>query len=150
MAAKKSPGRPQRKAKSKKPVPSPQEVAPGVFLGGWNDAIKFEGTRFCVLDEAPDDMPAGTHLPVYIEAGDRPDLDHLNQLAREVRRAHDGGSKVLIYCGHGIRRGPLGAAWYLHRYEDLSLDAAYDRIRSVRPRVEHAREWIGHPESLEG
>lgn len=51
--------------------------------------------------------------------------------------------------GHGVRRGPLGVAWYLHRAEKLSLDQAYERIRAVRPKIESAREWIGHPEALE-
>jgi len=128
--------------------PSPQEIAPGIFLGGWKDAARFEGARFCVLDEAPEDMPTGTHIPVYDESGDRPNIGNLDRLAREVRSVHESGRPVLIFCGHGVRRSPLGAAWYLHRYEHLSLDEAYERIRSVRPQVEHAREWIGHPGPL--
>jgi protein-tyrosine phosphatase len=137
-----------RRPAARKIPPSPQEIAPGVFLGGWKDAVRFEGSRFCVLDEAPDDMPAGQHIPVYDEATDRPKVDNLDRLAREVRSAHDSGKPVLIFCGHGVRRSPLGAAWYLHRYEQVSLDEAYERIRAVRPQVEHAREWIGNPGPL--
>jgi Dual specificity phosphatase, catalytic domain len=128
--------------------PSPQEIAPGVYLGGWKDAVGFEGTRFCVLDEAPDDMPAGTHIPIYDEEKDAPRVENLERLARGIRSARDAGSPVIVFCGHGVRRSPLGAAWYLHRYEHLSLDAAYEKIRAVRPQVEHAREWIAHPEAL--
>lgn len=134
---------------AKRSKPSPQEIAPGVFLGGWKDAAGFDGVRFCALDEAPDDMPEGTHIPVYDETGDRPRVENLDRLAREVRTAHASGQPVLIFCGHGVRRSPLAAAWYLHRYEHLTLDAAYDRIQAVRPQIERAREWIGNPGPLE-
>ncbi len=140
--------RTSRTPRAKHPT-SPQEIAPGVFLGGWKDAVRFEGARFCVLDEAPDDLPPSKHIPVYDGAGDRPNVENLDRLARDVRSARDAGRPVLIFCGHGVRRSPLGAAWYLHRYEKLSVDQAYDRIRAVRPQVEHAREWIGHPDPLD-
>jgi protein-tyrosine phosphatase len=131
-----------------KSEPSPQEVAPAVFLGGWKDAERFEGVRFCALDEAPDDMPEGTHIPVYDGAADTPRVENLDRLAREAHAAHASGKPVLIFCGHGVRRSPLAAAWYLHRYEHLTLDAAYDRIQAVRPQVERAKQWIGHPDAL--
>jgi len=134
---------------AKKSIPSPQEISPGVFLGGWNDAARFDGTKFCVLDEAPDDMPAATHVPIYDEAKDAPIVANLDRLASEINAAHRANRPVLVFCGHGVRRSPLAAAWYLHRYEKLSLDEAYDRIRSVRPKVEAAREWIGNWKSLQ-
>ena len=134
---------------AKKSIPSPQEISPGVFLGGWNDAARFDGTKFCVLDEAPDDMPAATHVPIYDEAKDAPIVANLDRLASEINAAHRANRPVLVFCGHGVRRSPLAAAWYLHRYEKLSLDEAYDRIRSVRPKVEAAQEWIGNWKSLQ-
>jgi hypothetical protein len=39
-----------RAPSARKEAPSPQEVAPGVFLGGWKDALKFTGRKFCVLE----------------------------------------------------------------------------------------------------
>jgi len=138
-----------RTASTKRSAPSPQEIAPGVFVGGWDDAVKFAGKRFCVLDEAPDEMPAGTHVPIYDDAKDAPIVPNLERLAAEMRAARKAGDPVIVYCGHGIRRGPLGAAWYLHRAEKLSLEQAYERIRAVRPKIETAAEWIGHPEGLE-
>jgi protein-tyrosine phosphatase len=135
---------------AKKAPPSPQEIAPGVFLGGWKDAIEFSGRRFCVLDEAPDDMPPATHIPIYDEKKDAPIVGNLDRLASEVNSVHRSGEPVLLFCGHGVRRSPLGAAWYLHRYEHLSLDEAYARIRAVRPKVEVASEWIGNCSALDG
>ncbi|MFI5414347.1 MAG: hypothetical protein ACHQ16_01580 [Candidatus Lutacidiplasmatales archaeon] len=137
------------KRNSSRPRPSPpkttaSEVAPGVFVGGWKDAAGFQGTRFCVLDEAPDGpIPAETLVPVYDPAGDSPiraNLDRLATLAAAARRREE---PVLFFCGHGVRRGPLAAAWFLHRHEGVSLEVAYDRIRAVRPQVETAKEWAG-------
>jgi protein-tyrosine phosphatase len=129
---------------SKKSAPSPQEISPGVFLGGWNDAVKFDGKKFCVLDEAPDDMPPATHVRIYDEAKDAPIVANLDRVTSEMNSAHKSSQPVLVFCGHGVRRSPLAAAWYLHRYEKLSLDDAYAKIRAVRPKVESAQEWIGN------
>lgn len=138
-----------RSARPTKTPPSPQEIAPGVYVGGWNDAVKFTGRRFCVLDEAPDDMPPGAHIPIYDEGKDAPIVANLDRLAKEMSAARRDHEPVIVYCGHGVRRGPLGAAWYLHRAEKLPLDEAYARIRTVRPKIETAREWIGNWKSLE-
>ena len=132
-----------------KPKPqSPSEVTPGVFVGGWKDAVAFHGARFCVLDEAPEGMPAARHLPFYRESADRADPKKLDLLVRAMSAARAEGQPVLVFCGHGVRRSPLGAAWYLHREEGLSLDEAYRRIKAVRPQVEHAREWLGNADEL--
>jgi hypothetical protein len=127
----------------------PSEIAPGIFVGGWKEAVGFEGTRFCVLDEAPEDMPPATHVRIYDEGAERAIRENLDRVAAAMKAAHDQGEPVLVFCGHGIRRSPLAGAWYLHRTEHLSLDAAYDRIRSVRPKVEHAREWAGNATDLD-
>lgn len=141
--------KPAVKPRTARKSTSPSEIAPGVFVGGWKDAVEFGGTRFCVLDTAPDDMPQGTHIPLYDEKADRAIPTILERLAKAMIAAHAKGEPVLVYCGHGIRRGPLGGAWYLHRAEGLSLDAAYDRVRAVRPKIEHARDWIGNTGELE-
>ena len=99
-----------------KPKPKgPSEIAPGVFVGGWKDALRFEGARFCVLDEAPPDMPPATHIPIYDEATDRPNTKNLDRLAGAMHASKQKGEPVLVFCGHGIRRSPLGGAWYLRR-----------------------------------
>jgi protein-tyrosine phosphatase len=125
------------------------EITPGVFVGGWKDAVRFEGTRFCVLDEEPDDMPPATHITIYDDAADRAIVPNLDRLAQEVAAARSKGEPVLLFCGHGVRRSPLAGAWYLHRSEAIPLDEAYERIQAVRPKVERARDWVGHPENLD-
>lgn len=127
---------------------NPSEIAPGVYVGGWKDAPRFQGARFCVLDEAPPDMPPATHIPIYREADETARVDHLDRLAADMHRVRNRGRPVLVFCGHGIRRSALGGVWYLRRAEGLSLDQAYDRVRSVRPKVQHAREWVRNAEEL--
>lgn len=111
--------------------------------------MSFDGERFCVLDEAPEDMPPATHIPIYDDKNDRPIVENLERVAREMHAARARHRPVIVFCGHGVRRSPMAGAWYLLRYENLSLDAAYERIRAVRPQVEHAREWVGDSAPLE-
>jgi len=129
---------------------SPAEVAPGVFVGGWKDAVVFEGTRFCVLDERPEDMPPATHIPIYDDRSGSAIRANLDRLAREIAASRAQGHPVLVFCGHGIRRSPLGAAWYLHRSEKLPLTEAFQRVRALRPRAEPPAAWMGNAASLEG
>ena len=137
-----------RRTRPPAPSSSPSEVAPGVYVGGWKEAVGFRGSRFCVLDEEPADMPAATHLTIYDERKDSAIVPNLDRLVAAARSARANGAPVLFFCGHGVRRSPLAAAWYLHRTEGVSLEAAYARIRAVRPRVEAAAEWIGDVRNL--
>ncbi|HEY6237647.1 MAG TPA: dual specificity protein phosphatase [Thermoplasmata archaeon] len=124
--------------------PKASEIAPGVFVGGWSDAVAFRGTRLCVLDEVPDEpIPAEAHLPIYDEKKDEPIRVNLDRVAQLVEKARAKKEPVLLFCGHGVRRGPLAGAWYLHRHEGIPLDDAYDRVRAVRPKVEHVKDWVG-------
>ena len=127
------------------------EVSSGIFVGGSKDAASFRGQRICVLDERPDaeDVPLDAHRTIYDERTDSTIRKNLDEVADLVARAHDRGEPVLLFCGHGVRRSPLAAAWYLHRAERIPLDAAYERIRAARPQVEHVRDWVGHWENLD-
>lgn len=125
------------------------EVAPGVFVGGVRDAAEFEGARICVRDQDEDAMPTATHLPVYDAGTDRAIRSNLEEVTRAIGRARAAGQPVLVYCGHGVRRSPLAAAWYLHRTEGIPLKAAYAKIRAVRPQIEEVHEWVGDTTGLE-
>ena len=144
-----SPVQPRARNSSKAHADRPSEIAPGVFVGGWKDALRFEGTRFCVLDEPPPDMPPATHVPIYDESAGGAVVPNLDRLARSIREARKSGQPVLVFCGHGVRRSPLAGAWFLHRTEGISLDAAYERVRAVRPKIEDARSWVENVAELE-
>lgn len=129
---------------------SPSEIAPGVYVGGWKDAVGFAGARICVLDEPPEEsLPAMTHVPIYDGTADRALPQNLNRVADLARAARGRGEPVLLFCGHGVRRGSLAGAWYLHRTEGISLDAAFDRVAAVRPQIERPARWIGHADELD-
>lgn len=143
---------PTKKASEKSPkkrLKTPSEFAPGVFVGNWEDAQKFEGEKFCVLDRAPADMPPATHVQIYDEDADRADPRSLDRLATAMRAARTKGQPVLVFCHQGMYRSPLGAAWYLHRTEGLTLSQAYDRVQSVRPKAKPASGWVGNYAELE-
>lgn len=143
--------RPRAGSASKGSKSHASEIAPGVFVGGWGDAESFEGTRICVLDEAPDEpMPADAHLPIYDGATDGPIQGNLEKVARLAVDARSRGEPVLLFCGHGIRRGALAGAWYLHVSERIPLREAFDRVQKVRPRIERPRQWMGRPGELLG
>jgi hypothetical protein len=139
-----------RAPSKKNDAASPQEISPGLFLGGWKDALQFSGRKFCVLDEAPDDMPPATHVRIYDEEKDAPIVANLDRLATQIARARASREPVLVFCGHGVRRSPLAVAWYLHRDQKVPLEEAFDRIRAVRPQIEAASEWIKNCAPLEG
>ncbi len=127
---------------------SPSEIAPHVFVGSWKDAEKFDGKRYCVLDEMPADAPADEGVPIYDDEAKAPIVGNLDRVVGLMRAARERNEPVLVFCGHGVRRAPMAGAWYLHRVEGLALDEAYRRLRSVRPQTEHARDWAGHWEVL--
>ena len=129
--------------------PLPSEVVPGLFVGGWKESLGFEGRRICVRDDGdePSD-PTDLHVPVYDGAAQRPNRENLDRVADAIDQARSAGRPVLVYCGFGQRRSPLAVAWYLHRHEGWDLEEAYARVRSVRPGVEHFREWVGDPAPL--
>lgn len=138
-----------KKAPRAKPARNtPSEIAPSIYVGNWEDAIHFKGARFCVLDKAPPDMPTATHVPIYNEQEDRADRRNLDHLTDAMQAARAKGFPVLVFCGHGKFRSPLGAAWYLHRVERIPLDEAYSRVRTARPQSSRTLGWIGNLEEL--
>jgi protein-tyrosine phosphatase len=132
-----------------RPPPTGTEVAPGVFVGGWVDAARFSGAKICVRSEAPEGMSHVTHLPVYDEEREEPIRPNLDRVVDAIRAKRANGETVLVFCGHGVRRGPLAVAWYLHRTDGISLDAAFARVAAVRPQIEHVRAWARHWRTLD-
>jgi len=124
-------------------------VTPGVFVGGWGDATQFSGTKVCVREEPPEGLSNVTHVPIYDETRKEPIRENLDRVADLIEQARANDQLVIVYCGHGVRRGPLAAAWYLHRYEGLTLEEAFARIAAVRPGIEPVTKWARHWQSLD-
>jgi len=145
---------PSKRTSRSRPTPrtsNPSEIAPGIYVGGWDDAVGFRGARICVLDEAPEKtLPGMTHVPIYDDGKDRPLRANLDRIVGLVDAARSKDEPVLLFCGHGIRRGSLAGAWYLHRHDGLSLDESFERVRAVRPKIQHVKDWVGDWTVLQG
>ena len=139
-----SPARPRDRSSG------PSEIAPGVFVGGWKDATRFDGARFCVLDARPEGTPAATHFPIYDDASGSVIRPNLDRLAEAVDAARAEGRAAIIYCGHGRRRSPLAGAWYLRHSEGIALATAIARVQAARSKAEAPSAWVANAASLEG
>ena len=141
-----------KRAPPSRPAPRPSEVAPGVFVGGWKEAVGFAGARVCVLDERPSELDGWSdtaHVPIYDPDADGPIVRNLDRVAALVHEARALGRPALVFCGHGVRRGSLGGAWYLHRFAGLTLAEAFDRVAAARPQIERPVEWMQGRRALE-
>ena len=71
----------------------------------------------------------------------KPILDKLAKLIDKTM-ADDDTTKVVVHCAMGMERSPLTVVWYLHTYQDMSLDEAYKTVQTARPVAVDRRYWI--------
>ena len=135
------------------------EILPGLHLGDYADAIVDAATNpkrlaLCVLEALPPDAPPRTmHVKIlsYDVSGATPrvfanprQLDAAamiidSALAKDERNAGPG---ILVHCAAGVERSPLTVVWYLMHYEGMTMDGAYEFVRTRRPIVEDRRIWL--------
>jgi protein-tyrosine phosphatase len=115
------------------------EIIENLFVGDMVDARSgFEGLIVCVLEEKPfDEPPNATWIPFLAEG-----IRSLEIAAEVIDKALAGGRRVLVHCGAGSERAPLTVAWFLNRRRTISLDEAYDLLKSKRPIVQDRRFWL--------
>lgn len=115
------------------------EIIENLFVGDMVDArAGFDGLTICVLEEKPFDEPANaTWIPFLAEG-----IRSLEITAEIIDRALAGGRAVLVHCGAGSERAPLAVAWFLYRQRAMTLDEAYDLLKSRRPIVQDRRFWL--------
>ena len=51
--------------------------------------------------------------------------------------------RIVVHCAMGMERSVLATAWYLQKYENYTLDSAYQKIHEVRPVACDRTSWIG-------
>ncbi len=66
----------------------------------------------------------------------------LNDIADVIQVLVKNHKLVIVHCYAGIDRSPLVVAWWLARYHTETLDAAYEKIREVRPQVRDRGDWV--------
>jgi protein-tyrosine phosphatase len=105
------------------------EIIDKLFVGDLGDAKSgFDGLIICVLEEKPLDEPPSA---IWIPFG----IGSLDIIASMIDNALACGRRVLVDCGAGIERAPLTIGWFLNQRREMSLDAAYDLLKSKLPIV---------------
>lgn len=67
----------------------------------------------------------------------------LDKLSKEIHEILSNTKKrVVVHCAMGMERSPLLVVWYLHKYRNLSISAAYKKVMKKRPIVLDRRHWI--------
>ena len=71
----------------------------------------------------------------------RSDLDELAALINKILTESDK-AKIVVHCAMGMERSPLTVVWYLHKYQDKTLDEAYQIVEAARESTVDRRNWI--------
>ena len=71
----------------------------------------------------------------------RSTLDGLAALINKILTESDD-AKIVVHCAMGMERSPLTVVWYLHKYQDKTLDEAYQIVEAARESTIDRRSWI--------
>jgi hypothetical protein len=115
------------------------EIITNLFLGDLQDAARFDGMIISVLPDAMASEPKRTIRLPFLANG-RATLDATSALIDAGLRL---GMPVLVHFEEGCERAPLVVAWFLRTRRSMTLDEAYDLIKSRRPAVKDRRSWLG-------
>jgi hypothetical protein len=55
--------------------------------------------------------------------------------AAQIHQWLSEGKRVLVHCHAGVSRSATAAVWYLVRYEGLTWEEAFNKVRAARPGV---------------
>ncbi|MDG6918447.1 MAG: dual specificity protein phosphatase family protein [Nitrososphaerota archaeon] len=127
-----------------------------LFLGDYLDAMKWSenslGRIICVITEKPPHLlPNSVWVPIMdIDCGShtiddikcRANVAALEAVSNTIDMILDSGERVLVHCALGRDRSPLAVAWYLHQKARISLDKAYEIVKSCRPMVYPHPNWV--------
>ncbi|MGH8013548.1 MAG: dual specificity protein phosphatase family protein [Candidatus Binataceae bacterium] len=116
------------------------EIIPNLFVGDLDDARReFNGMVICVLQDKPRSEPDRAIWMPFLENG-RATLDSTAAL---IDAALKLSLRVLVHCEEGCERAPLVVAWFLKTRRGMSLDDAYELMKTRRPIISDRRQWLG-------
>ena len=69
----------------------------------------------------------------------RETLDILADVIHE--QIQSTSNNVVVHCFAGMERSVLTCVWYLHKYQDMTIDYAYQVIYDERPVILDRRYW---------
>ncbi len=118
------------------------EILPNLYLGDGKDLAEFRGSVVYVREDIPlKSRPDATWISFHRDG--KADTTKLDAAAAAIEELLEKGDRVFVHCGAGTKRSPLAVAWYLHRYNGMTIDEAYDFIQARRPVVLRMTEWLG-------
>ena len=92
---------------------------------------------------------ADVKIPVEPSTGARQTLKRVDMIADIIHeqlysfKRYPSEYRVIVHCAMGMERSVLATAWYLQKYENYTLDSAYQKIHEVRPVACDRTSWIG-------
>ena len=109
----------------------------------------FEGCTESVLQNyftinVAGELNSSAQIQTDIDPGSGSVKKTLDKLAALIHKAltDNDQTKVVGHCAMGMERSPLTVVWYLHTYQNKSLDDAYNMVQTARPIVVDRRVWI--------
>lgn len=119
------------------------EIVSDLWLGDFEDAKTFRGRIICVLEAIPDTEPQqALWIRVFPEPG-KADRYNLNRAVDAIQWSLRERIPVLVHCGAGVERSPLVVVWFLHKRRGMTIEQAYELVKSKRPIVEDRSLWLG-------
>ena len=115
------------------------EIIRHLFVGDLQDAGAFDGMIISVLPDALEGEPEHAVRIPFLANG-RATLD---TTAAVIDAALALGLRVLVHCEEGCERAPLVIAWFLRTRRAMTLDEAYELLKSKRPIIKDRRAWLG-------
>lgn len=134
-----------RPAAAPPPPPPLARVAPALFLGSARAAaateqLQREGISLCVNVSRQQPGPrapgvAELRVPVFDDPAEDL-LAHLEPTCAAMEAAVRAGGACLVYCKNGRSRSAAVCTAYLMRHRGLSLERAFQMVKSARPVAE--------------
>ncbi|KAM7542789.1 hypothetical protein Aperf_G00000000130 [Anoplocephala perfoliata] len=133
--------------------PLPTAVLPHLLIGCQSDAMSAEvcadfGVTHIINVSADGEMsphvPPSRFLRIPINDNGKADIvPYFEKAFAFLDSAKRSGGRVLIHCFAGISRSPTLAIAYLMHDQRLTFDEAYNRVKSIRPKISPNFSFIG-------
>ncbi|VDM18132.1 unnamed protein product [Hydatigera taeniaeformis] len=133
--------------------PLPTAVLPHLLIGCQADAMsakvcaEFGVTHVINVSadgETSPHVPPSRFLRIPIHDNGKADMvPYFERAFAFLDSAKDCSGRVLIHCFAGISRSPTLAIAYLMHNQRITFDEAYNRVRSIRPKISPNFNFIG-------
>ena len=117
------------------------EIDDGIYVTAADGVASARELGCYVINVAKEvDSDADLKIPIRPYARNiRFKLDDIADRMEEILSQPDG--KVAVHCRMGMERSVLSVVWYLASIRGMSIDAAYERVKSRRPIALDQRHW---------